>query len=311
MKYVFKMMTMVVLLSSLFPFQCFAAEMNVVTSETTAVGPNCEIRIPVMIKNNQGIIGFRITVEYDESQISITDVYKGNVTDKGLFNNNVNMASESFDVLWSYTEDISENGTLFEIVGKTTEDLQDDVIIEISYSQEDTFNENMEDVVLQCKDVILTYDAEKKDTVLEDDIQLSSDAQEYVDNAICDVDAQVIVDTVDGVMGEYDIDDIEQASEEEMKKISDEVVVELEEKGVSSELLTDEEDKILAVKELYQVSKGNAEINKENSINVGKQVEKVDTNVSNKIDMKIIISLVVGILLVVGVIFVLVRKKGK
>ena len=311
MKYILKMILLAALLSFLFPCQCIATETNAVTAKPNKVGANCEVRIPIVIENNQGIIGFRITVKYDESQIRFTDVYRGNVTEKGLFNNNINMAPESFDVLWSYTEDVSENGTIFELVGKTSEDLRDDVVVEISYSQEDTFNEKMEDVLLQCKDVTLVYDEKEKDKVLEDEHQPSSDAQEYVDNAMCDMDAQEIIDTIDAVLDKHDVEDIEQVSDDKIIKVSEEAVDAMEEKGVSSEYLTNEQDKVVAIKELYRSAMGNSEMDKENSIDVGKQVEKIDTNMPNKIDSKIIIILVLSSLIIVGIIFVLVRKKGK
>lgn len=120
---------------------------------------NCDsgevISIPIYIKNNPGIMGFKISVDYETEAFENPVVSRGTVTKSGSFNDSIkSTTSGRFDVLWSSTGDVYVDGTLFLVELKVKETaLTDKYVIGISYSQADTFNENWQDVNLDCLDI--------------------------------------------------------------------------------------------------------------------------------------------------------------
>lgn len=132
----------------------YADNSIIVSSEAMAVKQGESIVVPVTILNNKGLMGFRITVKYPENQLKLTDITSGAVTNEGLFNTTIsdfNSVKGTFDVLWSHSEEIKSDGTLFILKFKTSEIASDgEYNISLSYSQEDTFDEKFNDVKLQC-----------------------------------------------------------------------------------------------------------------------------------------------------------------
>lgn len=132
----------------------YADNSIIVSSEVISVKQGESIVVPVTISNNKGLMGFRITVKYPENQLKLTDITSGAVTNEGLFNTTIsdfNSVKGTFDVLWSHSEEIKSDGTLFILKFKTSEIASDgEYNISLSYSQEDTFDEKFNDVKLQC-----------------------------------------------------------------------------------------------------------------------------------------------------------------
>ena len=116
-----------------------------------AVEKNEIAEIPVMISNNHGIMGYRLTFNYNPSEIEILSI-KGSNDISGEVYDSVGDKPSSFAVLWNYTSEISIDGILFSIEVKNISDAYSESPISISYSQQDTFNEKYEDVVFDCKD---------------------------------------------------------------------------------------------------------------------------------------------------------------
>lgn len=115
-----------------------------------------EVEIPVEIKNNPGIMGFSITLSYPTESLEITKISQGDIIKSGSFNDSVGTGTESdgVKVLWSDTDEMKEDGTLFIITCKALEQAED-MKIGITYGQEDTFNEQYEDVAFTCSDIVL------------------------------------------------------------------------------------------------------------------------------------------------------------
>ena len=82
-----------VLLAGLFIFvlntSAFAAGNAVVFSDEINTTLKEEFVVPVKIKNNSGLMGFKITVKYPDSQITLKNVSSGSLTGSGLFNTSV------------------------------------------------------------------------------------------------------------------------------------------------------------------------------------------------------------------------------
>ena len=145
-----------------------AADSFDIYSDKTGLVENEVVFIPVKIRDNKGIMGFRITVEYSVKDVKIMSVTKGNLISKGNFNTSYTSSTNgSFDVVWNYTEDISDDGILF-VIGVKALHFFEESSIKLKYSQEDTFNEKWQDVSFDCKSVNLFCLTEKQTTAKTD-----------------------------------------------------------------------------------------------------------------------------------------------
>ena len=138
---------------------CCVAKANdeaIVYGDDAEINVGEEATIPVKIDNNNGIMGFKITLEYDPDIIEVINVVSGSLTSSGIFDSNAGMKKGIVDVIWSNTKDISESGELCKIRVKAIKEF-DESEIKITYSKEDTFNEKWEDVSLKCNNINVTY----------------------------------------------------------------------------------------------------------------------------------------------------------
>ena len=164
--------------------------------------------IPVMLKDNAGIMGFRIRIEYSPDVIEVTSVTKGNLTSKGNFNTNAGVNEGSVDVLWNNTENVTQDGTLFTVSAKLKDKNAETAELNLSYVQEDTFNESWDDVVLQCTPIILTKGTPEE-------IAAESSTDEDVSNDFSDViDDTQIINAVDYTLDKYGSDSLDNISDE-------------------------------------------------------------------------------------------------
>ena len=106
--------------------------------------------VPVMISNNHGIMGYRLTFDYNPEEIEVLSVKGSNIV-SGELHDSIGGNASSFDVLWNNTEEFSADGLLFNIEVKSISDIYKLSNIDITYSQQDTFNEKYNDVVFDCK----------------------------------------------------------------------------------------------------------------------------------------------------------------
>ena len=113
------------------------------------------IEVPVLMKNNPGIMGMRMEVEYDSKVLTPINVKQGPLL-KGNFDHNIGLSEGKYSILWNTTEDICGNIPLFVASFRVAEQADAaSTVISLSYSQPDTFNEAMEDVKLECQDIVL------------------------------------------------------------------------------------------------------------------------------------------------------------
>lgn len=109
-----------------------------------------QLRVPVNITNNPGIAGFRITMSYDADVLTPVSVEKDSRL-KGNFNHSIGDKSGTFDLLWTGVDNMMGEGTLFTVT--FTVNKAEDTVIGLSYTQGDTCNEDLEDVVLVPQDI--------------------------------------------------------------------------------------------------------------------------------------------------------------
>lgn len=141
--------------------------------------------VPIYIHNNQGLMGFRIDLNYNAQNIAIQSVTKGLVTAKGNFSSNVALEqnNEVVSVLWNTTQNVTGNGSIMYLGVKVLNPEIETVDIEVHYSQPDTFNEQWKDVVLQCDSIsfqpqqIVDGGNESKDDDMKELIQNNEEIQ--------------------------------------------------------------------------------------------------------------------------------------
>lgn len=124
-----------------------------------------EVTVPIKISGNEGVMGFRINIAYDEQYLTPLSVKTGSCL-AGVFDHNIDVKDTSdFDVMWSGSDEMKEDGVLFEVVFRISDYARNgSTELNITYSQEDTFNERYQDVVLDCDSVNITIDGESKAT---------------------------------------------------------------------------------------------------------------------------------------------------
>lgn len=194
----------------------FAKNANTVSSDNVNTKQGESFTIPIRLENNKGIMGFKITVEYPNEKLTLTDVSSGSVTNGGLFNTTVMSyaaVNGSFDVVWSDIQDFTDDGTLFMLTFSVSE-IADDCIceIELSYSQEDTFNENWEDVKLNCKSVSVRI-GEPKETLSPETTEQTAEKNE--DKKKVQVSDDYLISSVKSVLTSFGVADIEKVKDEQ------------------------------------------------------------------------------------------------
>ena len=140
-----------------FNIYSFAAEPVTVQANDVTLVQDQEISVPIKIENNNGIMGFKITVEYPVDKIDIKSVSRGDITSKGNFNTNFGINDGRFDVLWNNVEEVQDDGTLFIITVEPASTSNFNAEIKLSYSQPDTFNEKYEDVTFDCRNIAVNF----------------------------------------------------------------------------------------------------------------------------------------------------------
>lgn len=137
-------------------FVAFATNVVTVSADATYLTQEQLTLISIKIKNNSGLMGFKITVEYPTDKIDIRSVSRGDFTSVGNFSTNFGINDGKFDVLWNNTNEVKEDGTLFIVSAQLKTEIKEEVTIKLSFSQHDTFNEKYEDVYIECNSIVIS-----------------------------------------------------------------------------------------------------------------------------------------------------------
>ncbi len=231
-----------------------AQKAAVLQGETKTLMPGDAFEIPVTLSNNPGIMGCMITIGVDETNLVIDSVENGELTEDGLFDYNLGLKAGTFDILWSHTEDISEDGVLFYLKGRVAQNAKQDISIPLSYSQPDTFNEEYEDVQIKCEKIIIPIEAQGKELQGDkpqsgnsnkedrtEEITAAKNRQEkeesdqHITNLFQKVERKKVAQTIQKVLDKYKQKDFSSANKKNKKKIIKEACTELKGLGVEQE----------------------------------------------------------------------------
>lgn len=139
---------------SMFSAVCVMATNNRVYSNQIKASPGDTVKIPVMISNSTGLMGFSIILTYDKDAFTPVSVEKGGLIGSGLFDDSIGTTDDnSFKVVWSGTSAIKADGELFVASLKVNSSAKGDYKIKITYERHNTFDENFKEVDLSCEDI--------------------------------------------------------------------------------------------------------------------------------------------------------------
>ena len=150
---VYLFLTMVLLLFYSIPVSAANASARLSSDEVRLIDK--AVLVPVIISNNPGIMGFRVSAEYPVDKIEINNVTAGEVTANGSFIHNAGKVNGKVDVVWYSTGQVSSDGSLFVLSVKPKDGFAEgeSTQISLSFSQADTFNEKYEDVFFDCQPI--------------------------------------------------------------------------------------------------------------------------------------------------------------
>ena len=113
------------------------------------------IFVPVCISGNPGIMGFSVIVEYDSDVFTPIQTHSFDTLSAGTLNDNIGTGKKNtVKTVFTASQNIYGNGTLFFIEFSVSESARGDYDFKISYLQSDTFNEDWEDVAFECVNAI-------------------------------------------------------------------------------------------------------------------------------------------------------------
>lgn len=139
-----------------------AADKALVYADTISTKPNSIFFVPVNIKGNPGLMGFKLTVSYDKEVLSLPVVTRGTVTQGGMLNDSIGVSEEgTFDIVWTNDSAVTNDGTLLVLSFNVDDTDVKNTTLKLSYSQDDTFGESYNDVVFDCKEVEISFTDEE------------------------------------------------------------------------------------------------------------------------------------------------------
>lgn len=188
----------------------FSQEVNTTLDESFVV--------PVRLKGNTGLMGFKLTVKYPESQLTLKNVSSGELTETGLFNTTITdyySVNGSFDVLWSNSQEVKGDGTLFMMTFETLGYADYGTYkIELSFSGDDTFNEKWQSVELECKPIAVNI-LDKKSASKKNEENVSQTVA--VTKSSQKISDDYLIASVRAIMSSYSISDISEVTDENQK----------------------------------------------------------------------------------------------
>ncbi|MBR0413908.1 MAG: leucine-rich repeat protein, partial [Clostridia bacterium] len=156
---------------------------NVFADALTATAGE-QITIPVKIENNAGFMGCNFIIDYNKNNLLPVSVDSGDVLTTGLEDNITgNAVPGQMNVYWAGKQNVYDDGVLFYITFRVKNAATGSDEIAISYSQEDTFDEQFHDVVFDCRNIALTYSNSVLPTLPQLELEADQNAPIYVGEA--------------------------------------------------------------------------------------------------------------------------------
>lgn len=112
-----------------------------------------EIKIPVKISGNTGLMGMGVKVSYDKNVLTLQNVSMGKIL-SGVFDYKEQETGDAFDAMWAGADEVSQDGEVFVMAFQVASGIKSqNTELTISYLQDDTFDGDYKDVALDCQKV--------------------------------------------------------------------------------------------------------------------------------------------------------------
>lgn len=132
------------------------------------------VSFPVRISQNSGLMGFSISLAYDEEVLEPISVVP-NAALGGYMNDSIaSSTSDSFSVVWFGTDVFAEDGVLFTAAFRLKTSDAVNTEIGLSYSERDTFDGDYNDVLLACRRILIPADATEAAIIFANDLNAGS-----------------------------------------------------------------------------------------------------------------------------------------
>ena len=222
----------------------FAASGTEIYSDTVHAMQGETVTVSIKIKNNTDIMGFRLTFTYPD-ELESPKVLRGTLLTEGLLNDSITEATkDSFDVVWSNTQNVTGDGTILLLNFKVASDAKNGSYkIYVSYNQADTFDEAMQDVAFICKSVEVVIGENTEETTN------FATSQAVAQKPIEEIDSLFLKSTFENVLDSLNAESFELLTDEDFKKFKELVSKELVNYGVSGDELDDKSKE--EIEEIY------------------------------------------------------------
>ncbi len=116
------------------------------------------ISVPIRLKNNPGITGMRVFVDYDDSVLTLVDKEDGGLLSSMSSSFSPSFATKPYQMQWSSgTKDVAEDGVVITLIFDVAEDAElNDYTISISYDEDEIFNTKFENVDFAVKEGVVS-----------------------------------------------------------------------------------------------------------------------------------------------------------
>ena len=222
----------------------FAVLGTEIYSDTVYTMQGKTVTVPIKIKNNAGIMGFRLTFTYPD-ELKFPEVLRGALLREGLLNDSiVETTKGSFDVVWSNTQNVTGDGTILLLNFNVASDAQNgNYKIDVFYNQADTFNEDMQDVFLDCQPLEIIIGKNTIETTKND---ISNPVTQ---KPIKDIDSLFLKKTFEKALDFLNVEGFEFMSDKDFKKFKELVSKDLSAYGASGKEIEDKSKE--EVEEIY------------------------------------------------------------
>lgn len=228
----------------------FSAEKGTVrTEEIVKLEKDDAISIPVVVENSEALMGFKLSFTPSGDEVQVTAVKSGELTENGFFNHNADIKDGTFDVVWSGTEAVDNDGVVCYLQAECKEDF-DEFIFEISYSQPDTFDEEFNDVELNCENIVLKGNKSAESVDETEDVE-NSDYSDIAQNIIENKGKDNTLAAIESVLEKYNCDSPDDVSEDYIVDFLEDISV-LVKTFDSATVDFDNDEKLEIINEIYR-----------------------------------------------------------
>ena len=155
------------------------------------------VDVPISFLGNTGMMGYRLHFEFDNTKLQINSITSTSLF-PGFFNHSIGVNDDSFDVMWNGSENVTSNGIAFVLHFTAIGDKTESTTIELSYVEEDTFDEEYFDVALNCENIPVSIINSGECLIFADLSELKSLVGSHfdaTDNSICSIISNKVVNS--------------------------------------------------------------------------------------------------------------------